>query len=444
MKTSKYNHTASKRWKCLICGEVVEGPAPPERCPVCGVDSNQFEEIQDEQVTFAASSNETIIVVGGGIAGFSACEEIRRRNKTCSIELISDESVFCYNRPMLTKGILSEFDAASFFTKQLDWYQNNNIKLTLDTAVKSIDTAVKALTLSNGQMRNYDKLILATGAEGNVPPIKGADSDNVSVIRKLADANTIREKLPQINDVAVIGGGVLGLEAAWEFRRAGKNVTIIEVSDGLMKNQLDSQASALLLNAAEKSGITVITQARIDRITETGVNLEDGREIPGQMVIISAGVKPNSSIAVNAGIAGDRWIQVNEKMETSAADVYACGDAAICNGVSVGIWNQGLEMGKVAGANAAGDNITYKPVIPSNAYTGMGIQLFAIGDNGKKEDVNYKTLQLSDPAEGIYKKLYFVNSRFAGGILIGDVSASAKLLKAYEKKLELADMLDIL
>ncbi|MCQ4637508.1 FAD-dependent oxidoreductase [Anaerovorax odorimutans] len=434
----------NRRWKCLVCGEIIEGPKPPESCPVCGVGPEQFVEVPYEEVTFSSSERDNIVVVGSGIAALSACEEIRKRNQVCGIEIISSESVFCYNRPMLTKGILSEFDALNFFTKQLDWYQENNITLTLDTTVEAIDTSAKKLTLSGGQERKYDKLILATGAECNIPPIKGADNANVFSIRKLADANAIRERINQVNDIAVIGGGVLGLEAAWEFRRAGKNVTILEVSDGLMKNQLDQQAAQLLKEAAEKSGLTVITGAKIEQITESGVDLADGTKIAGQMVIISAGVKPNSAVAVTAGIEGDRWIKVNEKMETSAEGVYACGDVAALNGVSIGIWSQGLEMGKVAGANAAGDSLTYKPVTPSNSYSGMGINLFAIGDNGKKEGLNYKAIQLADPAKGIYKKLYFVNNRFTGGILIGDVNQSAKLLEGYEKKQTLEDMMSVL
>lgn len=436
--------SGKRRWKCLVCGEIIEGPTAPESCPVCGVGPEQFVEVAAEDVTYSCTTSERMIVVGSGIAGLSACDEIRKRNKACTIELISDEDVFCYNRPMLTKGILSEFDALNFFTKQLDWYQENDIKLTLNTKVTSIDTKNKKLQLSDGQERAYDKLILATGAECNMPPIKGAQCSNVYSIRKLADANKIREQISHINDIAVIGGGVLGLEAAWEFSRAGKNVTILEVSDALMKNQLDAQASQLLKEGAEKSGIKVLTQVKIDQITESGVDLADGTKVSGQMVIISAGIKPNAAVAVEAGIDGDRWINVNDKMETSVKDVYACGDVAMCNGKSVGIWSQGLEMGKVAGANATGDNVTYHPVTPSNSYSGMGLDLFAIGDNGKKEGVNYKSVQLSDPAKGIYKVLYFLNNRFTGGILIGDVTQGAKLLKGYEKQMTLEEMMNVL
>ena len=436
--------SGKRRWKCLVCGEIIESPTAPESCPICGVGSEQFVEVPYEEVTFSSVANDKIIVVGSGIAGLSACDEIRKRNKACSIELISNEDVFCYNRPMLTKGILSEFDALNFFTKPLQWYQENDIKLTLSTNVEAIDTANKTLKLSNGESRSYDKLILATGAECNIPPIKGADCSNVFSIRKLSDANEIRKRIDNISDIAVIGGGVLGLEAAWELSRAGKNVTILEVSDGLMKNQLDDRASQLLKENAEKSGLKVLTDVKIDQITEAGIDLADGTKVAGQLVIISAGVKPNAAVAVSGGIDGDRWINVNEKMETSAKDVYACGDVASCNGRSVGIWSQGLEMGKVAGANAAGDNLTYKAVTPSNSYSGMGTELFAIGDNGKKEGVHYKAIELSDPARGIYKKLYFVNNRFVGGILMGDVTKAAKLLEGYEKKMTLEDMMNVI
>lgn len=436
--------SGKRRWKCLVCGEIIESPTAPESCPICGVGPEQFVEVPYEEVTFSSAADDKIIVVGSGIAGLSACDEIRKRNKACRIEMISNEDVFCYNRPMLTKGILSEFDALNFFTKPLQWYQENDIKLTLSTNVTAIDTANKTLQLSNGESRSYDKLILATGAECNIPPIKGADCSNVFSIRKLSDANAIRERIDNISDIAVIGGGVLGLEAAWELSRAGKNVTILEVSDGLMKNQLDTQASQLLKESAEKAGLKVLTSVKIDQITEAGIDLADGTKVAGQLVIISAGVKPNAAVAVSGGIDGDRWINVNEKMETSVKDVYACGDVASCNGTSVGIWSQGLEMGKVAGANAAGDDLTYKAVTPSNSYSGMGTELFAIGDNGKKEGVHYKAIELSDPARGIYKKLYFVNNRFVGGILMGDVSKAAKLLEGYEKKMTLEDMMNVI
>ena len=434
----------NQKWKCLVCGEVIEGPKPPESCPVCGVGPEQFVAVEEKEIGFVSQDTDSIVIIGGGIAGLSAADAIRKRNVLAPIEIISNEPVFCYNRPQLTKGLLSEFDAISFFNKQFEWYQENKIRLTLDTEVTAIDTQAKTLALSSGEERKYDKLIIASGAESNMPPTQGSDKSGVFVIRKLADANAIREKLDSVQDVVVVGAGVLGLEAAWELKRAGKNVTILDRGTGPMRKQLDGPASMKLLSAVNESGASLITQASVECFeggdAVTGVKTKDGKVYPAQMVIVSAGNKPNIEIAAGAGITTDRFIEVDSKMRTSAPDVFACGDCAAVNGVSVGIYNQALEMGAVAGANATGDDVEYTPVIPSNAFSGFGISLFAIGDNGGKKDQAYKTLELSDGARKVYKKLYFLNGRFCGGILIGDVTASAELLKAYEKKLPIEEL----
>ena len=211
-----------------------------------------------------------------------------------------------------------------------------------------------------------------------------------------------------------------------------------------MKKQLDGPASMKLMSAVNESGVNFVTQASVECFeggeAVTGVKTKDGKVYPAQMVIVSAGNKPNTELAEAAGIAVDKFIQVDSGMRTSAPDVFACGDCAAVDGVSVGIYNQALEMGAVAGANATGDDVTYTPVIPSNAFTGFGLSLFAIGDNGGKKDQVYKTLEMSDDAKKIYKKLYFLNGRFCGGILMGDVNASGELLKAYEKKLPIEEL----
>ncbi|MEG0661687.1 MAG: FAD-dependent oxidoreductase, partial [Anaerovoracaceae bacterium] len=242
-------------WKCLVCGEVIESPEAPESCPVCGVGPEQFVPVQVEEVTFQSQDPDKFLILGGGIAGLSAAEEIRKRNKLAAIEIISSEEVFCYNRPMISKGILSELDAINFFTRQLAWYEENNIRVTLGKTIEKIDLAAKEVVLNDGEKKGYDKLIYALGAECNKPPIKGSDRKDVFHIRKLEDANAIRQRIDKVKTVAVIGGGVLGLEAAWEFRRAGKEVTIIERAEGIMKNQLDEMGSKLLRKAAEKAGI---------------------------------------------------------------------------------------------------------------------------------------------------------------------------------------------
>ena len=430
-----------REWKCMVCGEIVRGVEPPEKCPVCGVGPDKFVEVTSS-VEFKSDKKEKILILGGGIAGFSAAASARKRNDICDIEIISDEDVFCYNRPMLTKGLIADFDADKFFSKQLDWYEENRVTFTLGTKVTKIDAEEKVVTFQNGDTKNYDKLIYALGAESNKIPLPGADLSGVHVIRKLADANEIREKLAQVKNVVVIGGGILGIEAAWEFTSAGKKVTVLDIGPRIMGRQLDEDASSKLVEAIENAGGVVITEAQIDGIKGeekvTGVALKDGTVIDAEMVIISAGIKTNVQVGLDAGLKGDRFIQVNEKMETSKPDVYACGDVAAYNGVSIGIWSQADSMGKVAGANAAGDTLEYEGIVPSTSFIGFGTSIFSIGDVGGNPEAKYDVKMVSLDGES-FVKLYFLDNILCGGILYGDTSKTVELLKGYKEKLSITD-----
>ncbi len=429
----------TRKWKCVICGEIVEGPNPPSACPVCGVGPEQFVELEAADSAFKSTKEEKFIIVGNGGAGTSACVEIRKRNPAADIEIISSEAVIGYNRPMLTKGILAKMDGINFNIKPESWYKENNIRVTLGVTVSEVDAKEKKLTLSNGESRSYDKLIIATGAESNVPPMAGADLEGVFSIRKLEDIDKVKAYLSKVEQVVVVGGGVLGLEAAWEVRKAGKEVTVIQNSNYLMDRQLDDRGSELLRKAVEKAGVSVNGGIGCAELAGkdgrvTGVKLKDGTLLLAQMVLFSTGIRPNVEIGKKSGADVDRFIHVNEKMETSVKDVYACGDCAVYDGKSYGLWNQAIDMGKVAGANAAGDNVTYETIVPATAFNGMGTSLFSVGDPGKDPEKKYKSYEIYDEAKNSYEKLYFVNNRFVGGILIGDVSKSARLLDAYKKQ----------
>ncbi|MDR2088809.1 MAG: FAD-dependent oxidoreductase [Clostridiales Family XIII bacterium] len=442
----KKKNAPRRVWRCLVCGELVEGDEPPMSCPVCGVGPEQFAEAPSLDTDFVSEKKERFVIIGNGAAGTSACEEIRRRNKVCSIEMISRENIIGYNRPMLTKGILSEPDGINFFIKPYAWYSENDIRVTLNTAVTEIDVNKKELRLENGEIRGYDKLIIATGAEAFRPPIQGAELAGVFAVRHIADVVGLRGFMKGVRGAAVIGGGVLGLEAAWELKKSGLPVTVVEGGAGLMQRQLDAPARAMLQEVAEKAGVKVSIGTGVAEILSAGgraagVKLADGTVIDADLVLLSTGNKQNAKIAADAGIKADRSIEVNERMETSAADVYACGDCAAYAGVNYGIWMQAIEMGKTAGINAVGDEAVYAPVIPANAFNGFGLSLFSVGDNGGDASKRYKTFEIRDAAKGFYEKLYFVNNRFTGGILMGDVSKSARLLAAYENEESLESLM---
>lgn len=429
---------ANRVWKCVVCGELVAGAEPPATCPVCGVGPEQFVPMQTSPVTFHSTDQENFLIIGNGIAGTTAAEEIRKRNVAAHIEIISEEPLIGYNRPMLTKGLLAEIDTLNFFIKPYSWFQENAIKLTLSTRVVEIKPEQKLVVLSDGGVRKYDKLILATGAKNFVPPMKGADKSNVFTIRNIADINQIQAMLPVVNKTVIIGGGILGLEAAWELKKAGKEVTVVEVAPKLMVRQLDDRASDLLREAVEHVGIKVHVGMSLEDIVgeqkATGVRLKDGTLIQTDLIVFSIGVRPNTELAEAHKFAVDKAFPVDERMETAIKDIYACGDCAQFQGCNYAIWPEAQEMGRVAGANAVGDQLVYQNITPANSFGGMNTSLFAIGDNGKTPDKKYKTVELYDQAKATYEKMYFSNNRFCGGILIGDVSKTTRFIEAYEKQ----------
>lgn len=440
-----------KLWKCLVCGELVPGAAAPAACPVCGAGPEQFVPVDAEIAAFKSEEAKSIIIIGNGAAGTAAAEAIRSRNRVCSVEMISEEPVLGYNRPMMTKGLLSDMEKLNLYIKPESWYVNNTVKTTLGVKVTELRPETKELVLSNGEIRQYDKLILATGAKSVIPATKGSSLSGVFAIRSLEDVHKIQAYLPKVDKVVLLGGGILGMEAAWELKKAKKDVTIVERGSRSMSKQLDEKGSRILEEAIKKADIHLIQNATVDSIVGsspdsetgqvTGVKLTDGKVLAADMVIFSMGIKSNIELTVGRGIETTACIVVNEKMETNISDIYACGDCANFHGVNYGIWSQALGMGKVAGANATGDSLMYKQITPLNSFVGMGTSLFSVGDNGKDADKKYKTFEIFDQSKDIYEKMYFENDRFCGGILIGDVSKAVKFSKAYENQESLEKML---
>ncbi|MBR2743112.1 MAG: FAD-dependent oxidoreductase [Clostridia bacterium] len=426
--------------KCLVCGAIFDSSL--EVCPVCNVGKENFVPVEEEEDKFVKNTEEKFLVLGGGAAALSAAEAIRERNKTASIIMISDEEILPYNRPMLTKSMLADFTSDQMAVHTKDWYEENNIETVLSTAVEKIDPDSKTVT-AGGKAYAYDKLIYALGAKAFVPPFKGADGDHVISIRTIKDTRKIKEMLAAVKNVVVIGGGVLGLEAAWELKKTGCAVTVLEAGPALMGRQLDAAASNMIAAILEKNGFTLVTGAKIAEIGKDAVALEDGRSFAAELVVVSTGVSPNVAIAKEAGIYAERNIFVSDKMETSVDDIYACGDCAQCNGINYALWSQSVAMGQVAGANAAGDETKYEGITGALVFNGLNSSLFSLGDNGKKPDKSYRTVELKDDQRHMYEKYYFLNNRLVGVILIGDTSKMVKLTEDIKNGAKFEDVIKI-
>ncbi len=432
------------RWKCTVCSEIIEGTNPPEVCPVCGVGPEYFVKLDDEGTEENYSDiNEKIVIIGASGAGMAACVEIRKRNKISDITIISKENVKGYYRPQLSKMLSNDtVTIESMIIKDDKWLEGNKVNLMLDKVVKSIDSENKTVILESGEKIEYTKLIVASGAEVFVPPFEGREKQGVFTLRYAKDGNDIKEYSKGKKTGAVIGGGVLGLEAANELKNLGLKVTVIEMADRILPRQLDGDASKILEEIVENSGVTfkkgVGTKEIIGDDSVKGILLDNGETVDAEVVIVSTGVKANTKIAEGTGVEIKRAIVVNSKMETAAKDIYACGDCAEYNGINYALWSEAIEQGKAAGINVLGGRSEYETIIPSTTLNAFGSSVFSIGDIGSDPNAEYKTFEKNDSRD--YKKLYFKEGILAGGILIGDTSQTVDLIQGFENKKTMEEM----
>lgn len=416
--------------KCLVCGEIFSSEL--KICPVCGVDSKNFVEVNEEIVTFSRDTKEIFMILGSGTAAVNAAKAIRERNKMCSIVMITNEHGLPYNRPMLTKNMFAGFDNGQIAIYDEKWYEDNDIYIVSGKQIEKIDTEKREVYVASGEKFAYDKCIYALGGLSFVPSITGVEKNGVMTIRTAQDVSKLKKLLEENKKTAVIiGGGVLGIETAWELKKSKCEVTVIEAAPKLLYGKIDAAASDMLKNVIENEGIHVITGAKTEKIigdnNAAGVLLEDGKEISGEIIIISCGMKPNIKVAENSGIETDRAVIVNSKMETNVRGIYACGDCASYNNVNCGLWPEASEMGKTAGINAVGDTADYMQEVPAVTLSAAGTAVYAYGDNGANKEKHYKTTEFKDETKQTIEKYYFIGNRIVGGTLLGNTEKMSKL-----------------
>ena len=419
--------------KCLVCGAEFEEGAVV--CPVCGVGPENFIEAEKKETKFRKDTDEVFVILGGGPAAKSAAEAIRTRNHTATVTIITQEAHLPYNRPMLTKGIVRDFGYNGLVIEGPEWYDNNNVNFVPETVVLRVDTAAKKVSLrypdgSEGQL-GYDKLIYALGAYCFVPPIKGSDLDHVVSVRSISDTDRVKQIIADRSAARAvcIGGGVMGLEGAWGLKEGGLEVTVLETAPGLLPRQLDDTASEILKKLCIEEGVDIVTGAKIAEITENAVVLEDGTEYEAQLVIMSTGMRPYTKVAEDSGIAVDKWVTADSHMRTDKPDIYTAGDCCSVNGQPQAFWAQAVETGRIAGANAAGDDTEYKPIGSSLVIEAMNTSVFALGTNGKDPDRKFRSEQVIDEVKKTYSKYYYDHGKLVGTILIGDISGMSDAIR---------------
>lgn len=355
------------------------------------------------------NTEEKFLILGGGISAISAAKAIRTRNASATIQIISNEKQLPYCRPMLSKGHLNRFSISNYHIINQSWINKNHIALEFNHTVTALDVENKTISLEDDRLFYFDKCIYALGSECFVPPIAGNNKRGVFTLRSDADLLAIRRQMLTADNAVIIGGGITGLEIAWEMKQAGLRVTVLDLAPILMGRLLDTESANMLQNCIEQAGVSVVTDIKIREITGSeqvqSVVLDDGTEFPAELVILSTGFRANIDLAQKAGITVNKAVAVNAAMETNCPGIYACGD---CTDLSAATWMQSVQQGEIAGANAAGDSLQFrKTVEPAMVHT-AGTSLISIGDMGKQPTQDYKIIYASKKIGGTR---YYVNEK---------------------------------
>ncbi|MBL0225291.1 MAG: FAD-dependent oxidoreductase [Geobacteraceae bacterium] len=434
---------AVTQWACLNCEYIHLGSSPPENCPVCGLPAAQFEPYRcPPAVTVSEQGPLSIVIVGAGIAGVSAAETIRRDSPAAVITLLSKESDLPYFRLNLTRYLAGEITADDLFIHREEWYRQHNIDLRLVTELRDLDPDNKVLTLSHDEILNYDRLILAMGSHPFVPPIPGSNRENVTVLRTLRDADAILAQCRPGLPCVIIGGGVLGLEAAGALARRGVSVTLLEGFGWLMPQQLNQTAGDLLARYVTELGISIRTNARINQIDGDdrvrSVILEGGESIPAELVIVTTGVRSNTYLLRRANLEVNQGVVVTDTLQTSREEVFAVGDIAEHRGVAYGAWAPAQFQGAIAGLNVLGNKAEFAGIPRSNTLKVLDFELFSIGQV-HPHDGSFQTFESKE--NGHYLCFVFRDGQLVGAILLGEMSLASAIKNLIEKKASCTDLL---
>lgn len=371
-----------------------------------------------------------IIIVGSGLAGTIAGKTVRELDSGVEIVVFGEEAYPYYPRPNLIEFVAGRLPYDKLFAFPQDWNVKQRIEVHLGRKVVRILPAEKKIETDDGQFHPYDALLLANGCRAALPPLRGSGQKGVFVLRTLDDALAVLEYLKSHKRGAVIGGGLLGLEIARAVKAAGAEVCVVEFFDRLLPRQLDAAGAGILKAQVEKLGIQVRLAAVTDGIKgegeAKGLKLQGGEEIDADLVIVAAGVQPETRPAREAGLNVNRGIIVDDFLRSSAPDIYVAGDAAEHRGMVYGIIPASFEQSRSAAFNMMGIEKPYSGTMPAATLKVAGLTVTSVGLVNPTED-GYEILVKQVPEEGLYKKIVLKNGLLVGAIWMGTKKGVAEV-----------------
>jgi nitrite reductase (NADH) large subunit len=369
--------------------------------------------------------SEPLVIIGNGMAAARLVDELARcALGRYAIAVIGDEPRLAYNRVLLSSVLAGETASHDIELRPAAWWRDRGVTVKYGARVTEIDVGRRELKIAGEESIAFSKLVLTTGSSALRLGVPGAELAGVHTFRDTRDVDLLLTLAAQKKRVVVVGGGLLGLEAAYGLAKAGAPVTLVHLMDRLMERQLDAPAAELLKSLVERKGIEILLNANTARIhgesRVEGVELVDGRRIDADAVIFAAGIRPNIALAKEAGIAVNRGIVVDDHLQTAAPDVFAIGECAEHRGVCYGLVEPAYEQARVLAQHLAGGAASYGGSVVATNLKVSGVSVFSAGDFIGAE--GSEAIVLSDIKHGTYKKLVISDGRLTGAVLIGDVA----------------------
>jgi len=369
--------------------------------------------------------SEPLVIVGNGMAAARLVDELVKTSLgRHAIAVIGEEPRLAYNRVLLSSVLAGETASHEIELKPATWWRDRGVTLKYGCRATEIDVGRGELKIEGDESIEFSRLVLATGSTPLRLNLPGGDLPGVHTFRDSRDVDLLLSLAARRKPVVVIGGGLLGLEAAYGLAKAGTPVTLLHLMDRLMERQLDAPAAVLLKTLVERKGIKVLLNASTARIhgdaRVEGVELADGRRIEADAVVFAAGIRPNAVLAKDAGLSVNRGVVVDDHLRTSAENIFALGECAEHRGVCYGLVEPAYEQARVLARHLGGREAAYPGSVVATNLKVSGVSVFSAGDFLGHE--GSESILLSDARRGTYKKLVISDGRLTGAVLIGETA----------------------
>ncbi|MBU0709794.1 MAG: FAD-dependent oxidoreductase [Candidatus Omnitrophica bacterium] len=393
------------------------------------------------------------LIIGNSAAGVAGIESIRKNDKQSKITVISDEDYNSYCRCLISYYLSGEVKEDKILYRPESFYKENNINLLLNKKVVRIDPKKNRVILEDKSNLGYDSLLIATGASPKIPEITGIKKKGVFGFRTIKDAKEIEGLVPVTKTACVLGGGLIGLKAAYGLKKRGVDVKVIIGSKQVLSQMLDFESAQFVQKRLEENGIELILGQNVQEIIGNGdikaVKLDSGKAIGCSLVIVGKGVSPNIGLIKDTQIKINRGVITGELLDTNIPNIYAAGDVSESFDIALGrhavnaLWPVAVEQGKTAGLNMAGEKTNYQGSVGMNSIEFFGLPIISLGIyKAGKEELSLEELKLSQARSNNYKKLLLRNNVIIGAILIGNIKNSGIFLRLIRERTDISTIKD--